>query len=115
MLDRNVKLEFEMTPADADNQNICIVTALSRFKTRVEFKGPEGEMEFEASGEVVLRDDGRILVIHETSVTFEGDQSRGHFHASSGILLKPGQRQVVSRMGEKALVIGVAYVDDEDG
>ena len=114
MLDRNVRLDFEMVPADADNQSLFVVTALSRFKVSVAFKGPEGGMELEASGEIVLRDDGRIFVVHETTVTFEGEQSRGHFQVSSGVILRPGEELEVSRMGEKMLVIRAAYVDGEE-
>ena len=113
MLDRNVRLDFELVPADADDQNVFVVTALSRFKIGVEFKGPGGAIEFETSGEILLRDDGRISVVHNTRVTFEGEQERGHFHVSSGILLRPGESLEVSRMGEKTLVIRASYVEEE--
>ena len=111
MLDRNIRLDFQMVPADADNQSLFVVTALSRFKVNVAFKGPDGEMELGASGEIVLRDDGRIFVVHETTVTFEGDQSHGHFRVSSGVILRPGEDLEVSRMGEKMLIIRATYVD----
>ena len=114
MLDRNVRLDFEMVPADAENQSLFVVTALSRFKVGVEFKGPEGAMEIGASGEIVLRDDGRIFVSHQTVVTFEGEQSRGHFQVSSGVIVRPGEHLEVSRMGEKVLVIRATYVDGEE-
>lgn len=113
MLDKNVRLDFEMVPADAADQSMFVVTALSRFKVSVEFKGPAGGMEFEARGDIVLRDDGRIAVVCETTVTFEGDQSRGHCHVSCGVILRSGEHLEVSRMGDKVLVIRASYVDQE--
>ena len=113
MLDRNVRLDFEMVPEEEGAQSVFVVTASSRFEVNVSFKGQGAEMEFEASGEIALRDDGTIFVLHQTHVEFEGGEGRARFHVSSGVLLKPDEPLEVARMGDRTLVIVAAYIDQK--
>ena len=110
-LGKNIRLDFRRMPHDEKDQGVFIVTASPSFKTITSINGGNGEVEFQVSGRVELRDGGGILVTYEASMAFNGNGQGAKFRAASSVLLQPGQELGVSRMGDKTLVIRASYVD----
>lgn len=113
IFDRNVRLDFKIVPLEGNDRGMFVITAVPEYETRVSFKREGQEVEVEIEGEIGLRDDGKILVFYNAHMAWEGNDSQANFHASSGVLLKPGRELEVSRFGEKTLVIRASYVDEE--
>ena len=110
-LGKNVRIEFKRMPRDENDQGVFIITASPAFATVTSMNGANGDVEFQVSGRVELRDGGGILVTYEASMAFNGNGQGAKFRAASSVLLQPGQELGVSRMGDKTLVIRASYVD----
>lgn len=108
---KNIRLDFMMVPLENDDKGVYIVTASPYYETSVQFEGDEGRVAFGVSGEVAIRDDGRIFVVYEATMQFKGHEGEGEFNASSSVILKLGQKVGVARMGDKTLTIRASYVD----
>ncbi len=113
VFDRNVRLDFKIIPLEGNDRGMFVITAVPEYETSVFFKGEGHAVEVEIEGEIELCDDGRILVFYDAHLAWEGNDGQANFHASSGVLLKPGRELEVSRFGEKTLVIKASYVDEE--
>lgn len=111
VLERNIRLDFQRIPLEGNDLGVFIVTASPWFKTTTRFSGESGAGEFNVSGKLELRDDGRIFVVFEADMAFQGNGQAADFHVRSTVLLQPGQELGVSRMGDKTLVIRASYVD----
>ncbi len=109
---RNVRLDFKIIPLEGNDRGMFVITAVPEYRTSVAFSGEGHEAEVEIEGEIDLRDDGRIFVFYDAELTWEGNDGRAHFQASSGVLLHPGKALEVSRFGEKTLVIKASYIDE---
>ncbi len=111
--DRNVRLDFKIIPLEGNDRGMFVITAVPEYETSVFFKGEGHAVEVEIEGEIGLRDDGRIFVFYDANMAWEGNNAQANFHASSGVLLRPGRELEVSRFGEKTLVMKASYVDEE--
>ncbi len=113
VFDRNVRLDFKIVPLEGNDRGMFVVTAVPEYETGVSFRGKGHEVKAEIEGEIALRDDGRIFVFYDAHMAWEGNGGQANFHASSGVLLRPGRELEVSRFGEKTLVIKASYADEE--
>ncbi len=113
MLDRNVRLEFQLLPPDEDDHEAFIVTASPWYATHTEFRGEGMELEFHANGIVQIIDDNEFFVTYEVGVLYQGEEGDAKFHVDSSVRLVEGQAFEVATMGDKTLVIRATYADGE--
>ena len=111
--DRNIKIDFKMAPAEDHNQGTFVVTATPAFATSTFYKGAEGSIDFEVSGQVLPRDDGRLFLRYEATATAQGGHGEAEFYVYAGVLLKPGKELKTSRMGDRTLIVSASYLEEE--
>ena len=113
-LGKNVRLEFAMVPEDGDDEPAFVVTAVSRFGTRISYKGDTERFELSANGKVGIKEDGKILVLMDVDMEYENENSgdEAEFSATCSALLTAGQPKKVASMGEKLLMVTATYPDD---
>jgi len=109
-LDRNVRIEFRLVPAKADDQPLFVVTAQPWYETGVAFHAEQNAMEIRVEGEVALREDqAAIFVSVEALMKFRGEGQEGVFELSTGVLLEPGKPLTIGQMGDRAFVLQAGY------
>ena len=108
-LGQNVKMIFSLEPAEDDDESLCVVTAVSLFEAYMFYDGMDGEWYFGAEGEVSLID-GKILVEHETNLSYSGEDDSSDLRAKSGALLEDGQSIEVAKFGDRSLVISASII-----
>ena len=113
VLGRNIRLDFKLTPLEAGDQGSFIVTAIPEFELEVSYKGQGTKVTFTVGGEVAILDDGKILVSYSGNVFYQGGEGEAEMYSSSGVILEPGKKLKVAKLGEKTLVIEARYLETE--
>jgi len=111
VLERTVKLHFQVVPAEKDDKGLLIVTTSSVFASSVALAGEDGEVAFGVSGEVEIWDDESIFLCFDAEIVFESEEGRGEFTLMTGVKLAPGKELAVGSVGDKNLVVKADYVD----
>ncbi len=113
LLERNVRIDFQLLPLEDEDDEVFVVTSVSWFSSHVEFSNEDVRIEFHASGHIEVLDDDEFLIAYEVGVGYATDSEEAEMHAEAAARLTPGQPLKAASMGDKTLVISVSYADDQ--
>ena len=103
----NVRLEFRV--AASNEPGLLVVTASPHYEAAVHFKGKDGEMGAEVSGEVRLDDRG-IWVTYRLHLVTGGEGAVADYQIASSALLQPGQGMEIGNIGDKTVFLRASIV-----
>ena len=106
-LKENVRLEFRV--AASNEPGLLVVTASPHYEAAVHFKGKDGEMGAEVSGEVRLDDRG-IWVTYRLHLVTGGEGAVADYQIASSALLQPGQGMEIGNIGDKTVFLRASIV-----
>jgi hypothetical protein len=110
-LARNVRIDFKLLPEEDDAHPLFVVTAVPAYVTRIAFSNNDTEFEVDVSGEVTIRDDGKVHVSFNATLRFDGNDGEARMEALGAVVVGPGEELAAASMGERTLYVRVDFVD----
>jgi len=112
ILPRMIRIDFEMTPQEEEEESRYVVVATPKFKIFERWQEAEENHTFSISGTVRLIDESTIFVQFEIET---GGQHEGEAHMlmfAASIRAKSGQPVDVGRVGDQRLIVRATFAED---
>lgn len=110
IFDRNIRLDFNMSPAEENAKPLFVIAASPGFETEINIEGEGGERGFRVEGTIEPLDEGKIYIRFEVEAHLGQDggdhgDTAAEFFAGTGVVLTLGKEMSVATLGDKTLLI----------
>ena len=115
LLDRNVRIDFNIIPAEGSNKEIYIITASEKFEIEITQTDENKYHNIEIDGQVRLLDDRKIFIYYqiETHLNVNDSKADKEFDLVSSVILKPGEEIEVTDATGRVFKIKASYLNED--